>query len=140
MMTITNKKNKLIFKTEDLFGEKTYKILETNYKIDYEENTFFCEYEDDFGECKILLEFGKNLKIERNGKIKNKIFVTFDGEKQSFLYCIDNMRTKLSVIGNDFDFNLVKKTLTFSYSIYDTDIQINKIRFSFKEIGGKNEK
>lgn len=135
MMITTNKKSKLIFKTEDSFGEKIYKILETNYKIDYKNNTFFCEYEDDFGRCEILLELRK-LKIERKGKIKNEIFATFDGKKQSFLYCIDNMSTKFSVLGNDFDFDFVKKILTFSYSIYDADTQINKIKFSFKEMGG----
>ncbi|MDO4690947.1 MAG: hypothetical protein Q4A58_06610 [Fusobacterium sp.] len=133
-MKITTINKKLIIKTEDSFGEKTFEIVKALCENDYLGNYRSYYYKSKYGDCKIC--FVNNiLTIDRKGIFNNSFEIFFNGIKNKFLYETDMIKEEFYSLGETISFDATKKVFSFSYKLLDLNYsELNRISISIKEI------
>lgn len=112
----------------DKFGEKTIEEVKA-LKIE-ENNSIIYRYSNDLGKCMIRIS-EKMIDIIRTGQIESSQ-VLIEGETTDFIYKTPYFNNIFQIKTKKLEYK--EKKLTIYYSIYDNNIEVNKLKVRVREL------
>lgn len=120
---------KFIIKSTDMYSEKTFeKVLGSK---ETKNNYILYKYESKLGKCEII-KTEDSINIRRFGESETYLEI-FLNKYSDFIYKTDLLNKVFKVYGTKIFYDKDKRTLNFSYKIFEDKILLNEIEIFIRE-------
>lgn len=119
---------KFIIKSTDSYGDKNFEIVEG--KVQKLGNDTIYTYTSKLGECEVT-HSGRRVIISRKGEVSSLIDIDLD-RKTDFFYVTKEIKKNFIIVAEKIEYDSEKNILEFSYKIFDSDVELNKITIAIK--------
>ncbi|MCJ8341742.1 MAG: DUF1934 domain-containing protein [Cetobacterium sp.] len=122
---------KLKIDSIDKFGERTVEEVEA-IKIE-EHNSIIYRYSNEYGKTMMRIS-EKLIEIIRTGEIESSQII-IEGETTDFIYKTPYIHATFQLYTKKVEYK--EKELTIYYSIYDNNVEINKLKIRVRELSNE---
>lgn len=120
---------KFIIKSTDMYSEKTFEKVLGSKEI--KNNYILYKYESKLGKCEII-KTEDSINIRRFGESETYLEI-FLNKYSDFIYKTDLLNKVFKVYGTKIFYDKDKRTLNFSYKIFEDKILLNEIEIFIRE-------
>ena len=120
---------KFIIKSTDMYSEKTFEKVLGSKEI--KNNYILYKYESKLGKCEII-KTEDSINIRRFGESETYLEI-FLNKYSDFIYKTDLLNKVFKVYGTKIFYDKDKRTLNFSYKIFEDEILLNEIEIFIRE-------